>query len=104
MNRRIYIGRASANPLVQFLSFVLVGLGLVAAVLMGAVFLSIILTVAVLIGAVVWVRLWWLSRKIRRRMGAAPDREFSETDTSGRRVIDVEYTVVEERDSSKRDE
>ena len=100
MTQRLYIGRWSSNPVVQVLSFLAFGAGLILAVLMGAVILAFVLGVAVVAGIVFWIRIMWLTRKMRRGQGQP------RPGTAGR-VIEVEYTVVDEddgRESKRRDD
>jgi len=103
MSPRILIMRPPTNPFLQALYFVVGGVLLVGAILMSAVLLSIVLGVALIVGLVVFVRVWWLRRKLARGSGNAS----FERDTDGRRhaateIIDVEYTVVERRDDAAR--
>ena len=88
-----------ANPFLQALYFVAGGVLLIGAILMGAVILAIALGIAIVAGLVVFVRVWWLKRKIeraRRKRGGRSGTQDSE------KVIEVEYTVVDERDDSER--
>ncbi len=93
--------RTSKNPVVQVVSFLVMGLAVIGAVLMGAVILAFVLGFVVIFGIVFWLRLWWLGRKLRRRAQAPADRQRSDT---ARRVIEVEYTVVEEHDPDRPDD
>jgi len=90
MNQRAYKLRVGNNPLVQFVTLILAGLLTIAAVLLGAVLLSLLLGLAVLAGAVLFARVWWLRRRMQRvtraERGARPGE-----------IIDVQYSVVEER-------
>lgn len=95
MAQRLYIGRWSSNPFVQVLSVLLFGVGLIVAVLMGAVILAFALGVAIVAGIFFWIRIWWLTRKIRRGQARKPGADG--------RVIEVEYTVVDERERERRD-
>ena len=91
MNGRPSSFRSSANPLWQALSLLVFGLLLIGAVVMGAVISAMVLGVAVIGAAVLYARLWWLRRKVR----SAPTRG---AESATGRLIDAEYTVVEERD------
>ncbi len=93
--------QASKNPVVQVVSFLVMGLAVIGAVLMGAVILALALGFVVIFGIVFWLRLWWLSRKLRRGAQAPADGQRGDT---GRRVIEVEYTVVEEHDPGRPDD
>lgn len=97
MHNRAY--KLPANPLVQLLAVVVAAIVSVGAILLGAVILSLFLGLAVIAGLVLYIRLWWLRRKIQRRgSGGRRPGEF----------VEVEYTVVRERpvrgeDSTRRD-
>lgn len=89
MPPRIYTIGTPQNPFLQVVYFILGGLLLIGAVLMGAVILSFVMALALILGLVVFVRVWWLKRKLgrsRKRSGRSGD------------VLEVEYTVVDERD------
>jgi len=77
------------------------GLAVIGAVLMGAVILAFVLGFVVIFGIIFWLRLWWLGRKLRRHAQAPADGQRS--DAVGR-VIEVEYTVVEEHDPDRQDD
>lgn len=89
MAPRGYTPYTPTNPLLQVVYFIVGGIILIGAVLMGAVILAIALGVAIILGLVVFVRVWWLRRKLGRGGTAA------ETDSE---VYEVEYTVIDERD------
>jgi hypothetical protein len=98
VTQRLYIGRWSSNPIVQVLSVLLFGIGLIVAVLMGAVILAFVVGFVIVAGIVLWIRVMWITRKMRRQGRRPP---------SDGRVIEVEYTVVDEhdrRDSARRDD
>jgi uncharacterized iron-regulated membrane protein len=97
MSGRIFITGPSTNPLMQVVYLLLGGLVLIGALLMGAVILAFVLGFALIFGIVIWVRVWWLRRKmLRARDAQAPPGSQSTHSESGR-VIEVEYTVVDER-------
>jgi hypothetical protein len=80
-----------ANPFLQVVTLVLGVIVAVGAVFLGAILLSLFLGLAVMVGLVLYIRLWWLRR---RAMGPAGRR--------GRpgEFVEVEYTVVDERSVS----
>ena len=80
---------ASENPILQLAGLILGALVAVGAVLVGAVVLSFIIGFAVLAGLVLFVRLWWLRRRMQRSAGGATGRPGE--------IVEVEYTVVKER-------
>lgn len=98
MAQRLYLLRASGNPVVQVLSLLVFGVALIGAVLMGAVIIAFVFGFAV-IGAIVFsVRLWWLRRKMQRQ---AESGSAARTASDGR-LIEAEYTVVKEREPQQR--
>lgn len=86
---------ASENPLVQLAGLVLGALFAVGAVLVGAVVLSFFIGFAVLAGLFVFIRLWWLRRRMER--AARPASRNGPGD-----IVEVEYTVVKERTVDER--
>lgn len=95
---RLYLLRASGNPVVQVLSLLVFGVALIGAVLMGAVIIAFVFGFAV-IGAIVFsVRLWWLRRTMQRQA----ETGGASRPASDGRLIEAEYTVVRERESQRR--
>lgn len=96
MPPRTYTIRPPTNPILQILYFVVGGIVLIGAVIVGAVVLAFVLGFAIVIGLVVYARVWWLSRKLARKgasSGSSPGGGSNRPD-----VLEVEYTVVSERD------
>jgi len=89
MSQSAYKLQFSRNPLVQIAAVVVAVLVTVGAVFLGAIVLSFFVGLAILAWLGLTIRLWWLRRRMRR----------SETGRSaqGGEIMDVEYTVVEER-------
>jgi small-conductance mechanosensitive channel len=88
-----------SNPLLQVVYFLVGGVVLIGALVMGAVVLSLVFGLALIAGVVIWIRIWWIRRKILKaaaRTGADRGAEGA-TGASAGRVIEVEYTVVDER-------
>ena len=101
MDARRYTFGASGNPIIQGLWLLVVGAGLIVAVFMGAVLLAAVLGLAVVASIVIAVRVWWLRRKLAKQAADAPAWS---TDENGRRLIEAEYTVIEEgRETERRD-
>ena len=102
MNQRIYMANLPSNPFLQVLYFIVAGLVLIGAVLMGAVILAFVLGFVLVVGLFVWARVWWLQRKFRR--GSPGGRQSGTANRPGGQgggsaeIIEVEYTVVDERD------
>ena len=82
---------ASENPILQVAGLILGALVAVGAVLVGAVVLSFIIGFAVLAGLVLFVRLWWLRRRMEKSAGSRA------TGRGPAEIVEVEYTVVKER-------
>jgi hypothetical protein len=83
------------NPFLQVVYFLVGGLLVIGAVLMGAVILAFVLGLVLIFGIVFWIRLWWLRRKLRRAGFGEQPGPGAQTG----KTIEVEYTVVEERES-----
>lgn len=94
MNGRPSSFGAPGNPLLQALSLLVFGLFLIGAIVMGAVILALVLGLAAIGAIAFYARLWWL----RRRVGVSAPGRGPEPATG--RLIDAEYTVVEQRDPS----
>lgn len=87
------------NPVLQVLYFILGGIVLIGAVIIGGFLLALALGLAMILGLVIFVRVWWLKRKFRAAAGsAASGKPASDRRAEDSSVIEVEYTVVEERD------
>lgn len=86
----MYRSSASQNPILQVAGLILGAIVAVGAVLVGAVVLSFIIGFAVLAGLVLFVRLWWLRRRMERAAGRPTGRGPGE-------IVEVEYTIVKER-------
>lgn len=97
MNPRQIGLRLSGNPFAQALSLLVFAVLLVAAVVMGAVILAAVVGVAVLAWIGFSLRLWWLRRKLGRGAAAGGQSGAQPPPQSGR-LIDAEYTVLDERD------
>jgi len=98
MPQRIYTIGTPVNPILQFIYFLLGAVLLIGAILMGAVILAIALAGAVIIGVIVWIRIWWFKRKLPpQAKNAAANKEAS----GAADVLEVEYTVIEERDDTR---
>ena len=95
MNARPNLFGISGGPLAQALSVVVFGVLFVGAVIMGAVLLAAILGVAVVAWIGFSVRLWWLRRKLG---GVAAAQSGAEAPPQSGRLIEAEYTVLDERD------
>lgn len=94
MDPRFYTLKLPGNPVLQVLSLLAAGVVMIAAVVLGAVLLTFVFGVAVVVGAVLVVRLWWLRRKLQRSGGRR--------DGGSPQVIEVEYSVVDEREPDHR--
>ncbi len=89
MTQGPYNPQLSRNPLVQIAAVVVAAFIVIGAVFLGAIVLSFFVGFAILAWIVLAVRVWWLRRSVRRGgSGRGPDRG---------EIVEVEYTVVEER-------
>jgi len=91
---------ASQNPVVQVAGLIVGGLVAIGAILLGAVVLSLALGLAVFAGLILFVRIWWLKRRLGRA-SAGPDADADAG--AGGEIVGVEYTVVKERTVTERD-
>jgi hypothetical protein len=88
----------SRHPLLQLLSLVVFGVLLIGAVIMGAVVLAVLLGIGVVAAIALWIRLWWLRRKLGQQQGPpGPDGLPSGPAEDGR-LIEGEYVVVDKPD------
>lgn len=101
MRNRSFNLNAPTNPFLQAVYFIVGGVALIGAILMGAVILSVALGLAIIFGLVVFVRVWWLKRQIRRRMQQGGQKQ-EQNGPQDPNIIEVEYTVVDERDERER--
>jgi hypothetical protein len=95
MPPRMYTFKPPTNPILQILYFLVGCVLLIGAFLLGTVILAFVFGFAIILGVIVYVRVWWLKRKFARS-GRNPAAEQSPSNDS--EVIEVEYTVVDERD------
>jgi hypothetical protein len=98
MNGRIFMLKGPTNPLLQLVYFVVGGIVLIGAVLMGAVILAFVFGFALVAGLVIWIRLWFLRRAMAKRAGGASGAPGGRPPGQTGDFIEVEYTVVDERD------
>ncbi len=84
----------SRNPLLQLAGLVVGAIVTVGAILLGAVVLAFIVGFAVIAGLVLYIRLWWMRRQLRQRRSGPRGRGREEPPGE---IVEVEYTVVEER-------
>ena len=92
---------SSQNPLVQGLSLLVGAVLLVGAIVLGAFLLAIAIGVGLVLALIFMARVWWIRRKLERagRSGAPPRRP----DEQEGRVIEVEYTVIDDEPDDRRD-
>lgn len=86
---------SSGNPILQIVGLIVGVVVTVGAILVGAVVLSFAIGFAVLAGLVLFVRVWWLRRRMARATGPAARRPSGE-------IAGVEYTIVKERTVDER--
>lgn len=95
MSGRIHFQGMPKNPIAQALSLLVFGVVLVGAILMGAIVLAFVVAFGAVFAVIFWLRMWWLTRKIRRRQA---QQGGSTRRASGSEYLEVEYTVRDERD------
>jgi membrane protein implicated in regulation of membrane protease activity len=88
----------SGNPLANALMLVVAALAVGAAIVLGFVAFIVFAGIALVLAAIVGIRLWWFSRKLGREARGKSER--GDEQTSGR-VIEGEYTVVSTRTRRK---
>lgn len=81
------------NPLLQFFALIVAAIVAVGAVFLGAILLSLFLGLAVIAGLILYIRVWWLRRSLRKRHEGRTMRSGD--------YVEVEYTVVDERAPSE---
>jgi hypothetical protein len=96
MNGRRFTVGLPANPLLQAAYFIVGGIVLVVAIFMGAIVLLVVFGLALIAGIAIWMRLWWLQRKMLKARAGHPGAEARRRGETGQ-VIEVEYTVVDEQ-------
>lgn len=97
MNQRFYVQRLPKNPIMQALSLLLFGVVLIGAILMGAIVLTIVIGFAAVAAVVLWLRIWWISRKMRRAQARDGSSRRAESGSDSD-FIEVEYKIRGERD------
>jgi membrane protein implicated in regulation of membrane protease activity len=93
MSKKYYvrIERGSGNTLFQGVAIVLGLIALMAAVIVGGFLLAALIAVGLIGWLAIYVRLWWLTRKMRKEGGqAVPDAQGE--------VVEAEYTIIETLD------
>lgn len=92
-----YISPPPQGPLARLVTGVIAVLVLVGALMLGVVAFLVIAALAIVAGIAIWLRVWWIKRRLEKE-GFRP-REASRSEPSGH-VIDAEYTVVDEPDNT----
>ena len=90
MAPRAYTFRTPSHPLLQVVWFVVGGLILIGLVVMGAFILAIALGLAIVVGLVMFARIWWQRLGGQRRPPPA---------AGAHDLLEGEYEVIEERDA-----
>jgi hypothetical protein len=88
---------ASQNPFVQGLSLILGAALLVGALILGAFLLAIAVGFGLVAALIIMARIWWIQRRLARagRGASGP--------TADGRVIEVEYTVIDEKPDERQE-
>jgi hypothetical protein len=88
-----YISPPPQGPLARVVAGIVAALMLIGAVTLGLVAFVVIAILAALAGIAIWLRVWWLKRRLEQQ-GFRP-HESQRPGSSGH-VIDAEYTVVDD--------
>lgn len=89
-------GLPAGNPLANLLVIVAGALVVAASVVLGFLAFVVLASIILVIAAIVGVRVWWLSRKLKKQ---APQEQ---TEAQGHDVIEGEYhVVVEDREEPR---
>ena len=101
------LGPPPMNPLSRLLAAIAGALLLAGAFFFGFIILLVVLAVGLIAGLVIWLRLWWIKRKIASGQGPVP-AGFGESPLRGQDpasttedVIDAEYEVVSRTEDKK---
>lgn len=96
MKRNIRFGTVPAgNPLANALMLIVGALAVGAAIVLGFFAFVVLSGIVLVLAAIVGIRLWWFTRKLKRQ--ARGSSAASDEETSSGRVIEGEYTVVSTR-------
>ncbi len=97
---RLIVGnvQAPSNPLLRALWLLGGTVLLVCAAVFGAVVLTLIIGFVVIVGAIAWVRIWWIRRKLEKAAAGSQYRASSrpQSGADSGRVIEGEFTDVSE--------
>lgn len=99
-----YLNGPPANPLVRLLTGLVGVLVLIGAVFFGLFVFAAAIAFGLVAWAVIWLRMWWIRRRLGASGGTAKDpfgRPPDRADADDRSVIDADYEVVS-REEEKR--
>ena len=88
---KYYISPPPMNPVSRLLTSLVAALSLIGFFFFGLIVVAILLAVLLGFGLLLWIRSWWLGRKL-----TANSAPLGTTGQQGQ-VIDAEYTVVYRR-------
>ena len=92
----LYISPPPSNPLTRFLMALVGLLVLVGSFMLGLVALAVVVSLGVLAGLALWLRIAWIRRKLRKE-GITPTTGSSQQHSHHGDALDAEYTVVDTR-------
>lgn len=95
-----YISPPPQNPFSRFIAGIVAVLAVAGAFMIGMVALLVVAGIGLLAGVVIWVRVAWIKRKLKKGGFSidAMQQAASKQDQSHRgQIIDAEYTVVSEK-------
>ena len=90
-----YISPPPQGPLTRIIAAIIAVFALVGAFMIGMAALLVVAGVGLIAGIVIWLRLAWIKRKLRKS-GVDVGVQMNTPRDSGH-VIDAEYTVISDR-------
>lgn len=95
-----YISPPPQSPFIRFITGIVAVLAVAAAFMVGMVALLVVAGIGLLAGVVIWARVAWIKRKLRKSGFTfdAVQQAASRQDQSHQgQIIDAEYTVISEK-------
>ena len=92
----LYISPPPSHPVTRFLLALVGLLVMVGAFMLGLVALAVVAGLGLVAGVIVWLRIAWIRRKLRRE-GFIPEGKTSTEATDSNEVLEAEYTVIRTR-------
>lgn len=96
-----YISPPPQNPLTRIVAGIVAVLTLIGAFMIGMVAILVVAGVGLIVGCVIWMRVAWIKRQMRRSgidLGATAAVSKTQSAHEDGQVIEAEYTVISERE------